>query len=96
MFTEAVAQGCCLRKGVRPATLLKKETLAQVFSCEFCEISKSIYSYRTPPVAVSFIKEAFLKTSKSPPPMFPCLFLSNFQIHQNSCPIGHPETAAFC
>ena len=27
--------------GLRPATLLKNETLAQVFSCEFCEISKS-------------------------------------------------------
>ena len=25
----------------RPATLLKKETLAQMFSCEFCEISKN-------------------------------------------------------
>ena len=29
--------------GLRPATLLKKETLAQVFSCEFCEISKSTF-----------------------------------------------------
>ena len=28
---------------MRPATLLKKETLAQVFSCEFCEISKNIF-----------------------------------------------------
>ena len=27
--------------GLRPATLLKKETLAQVFSCEFYEISKN-------------------------------------------------------
>ena len=27
----------------RPATLLKKETLGQVFSCEFCEISKNIF-----------------------------------------------------
>ena len=36
-----------------PATLLKKETLAQVFSCEFCEISKSTFFYRTPPVAAS-------------------------------------------
>ena len=36
-------------KGVRaPATLLKKETLAQVFSCEFCEISKKTFFYRTP------------------------------------------------
>ena len=26
---------------LKPATLLKKETLAQVFSCEFCEISKN-------------------------------------------------------
>ena len=32
---------------------VKKETLAQVFSCEFCEISKDTFSYRTPPVAVS-------------------------------------------
>ena len=28
----------------RPATLLKKETLAQVFSSEFCEISKNTFS----------------------------------------------------
>ena len=27
---------------------IKKETLAQVFSCEFCEISKNTFSYRTP------------------------------------------------
>ena len=32
---------------------IKKETLAQVFSCEFCEISKNTFSYRTPPVAAS-------------------------------------------
>ena len=31
----------------------KKETLAQVFSCEFCEISKNIFFYRTPLVAAS-------------------------------------------
>ena len=28
---------------LRPATLLKKETPAQVFSCEFCEISKNSF-----------------------------------------------------
>ena len=27
---------------------IKKGTLAQVFSCEFCEISKNTFSYRTP------------------------------------------------
>ena len=31
----------------------KKETLAQVLSCEFCEISKNTFSQRTPPVAAS-------------------------------------------
>ena len=30
---------------------IKKETLTQVFSCEFCEISKNTFSYRTPPLA---------------------------------------------
>ena len=29
--------------GSRPATFIKKETLAQVFSCEFCEISKNTF-----------------------------------------------------
>ena len=28
-------------------------TLTQVFSCEFCQISKNTFSYRTPPVAAS-------------------------------------------
>ena len=32
-----------MRKGVRTATLFKLETLAQVFSCEFCEFSKSTF-----------------------------------------------------
>ena len=35
------------------ATLLKKDTLGQVFSCEFCEISKKTFSYKTPPVVAS-------------------------------------------
>ena len=34
-----------MKKGIlwRPATLLKKETLVQVFSCEFREISKNTF-----------------------------------------------------
>ena len=35
---------------------IKKETLAQVFSCKFCEISKNTFSYRTPPVSASTMK----------------------------------------
>ena len=66
---EAVAQRCSVKKGV-PRSFAKftgqhlcqslffnkvKETLAQVLSCEFCEISKNTFSYRTPPVAASEI-----------------------------------------
>ena len=32
---------------------IKKEILAQVLSCEFCEISENNFSYRIPPVAAS-------------------------------------------
>ena len=32
---------------------IKKETLAQMFSCEFCEISMNTFSYRATPVAAS-------------------------------------------
>ena len=33
--------------GLRPATLLKKRTLAQVFSCEFCENFKNTFLQNT-------------------------------------------------
>ena len=33
--------------------LIKKETLVQVFSCEFCEISKNTFLHRTPLVTAS-------------------------------------------
>ena len=46
--TEAVAQ-----RSPEACNFIKKETLAQVFSCEFCEISKNTLCYRTPPVAAS-------------------------------------------
>ena len=39
--------------GLRAPTLKKKKALAQVFSCEFCEIYKNIYFYRTHLVAAS-------------------------------------------
>ena len=39
----------------RPKALnfIKKETLTQVFSCEYCKISKSNFFNRIPPVAAS-------------------------------------------
>ena len=53
-----------LKKGLRPYTFggvsiykacnfIKKEALAQVFYCEFCEISMNTFFYRTPPAAGS-------------------------------------------
>ena len=45
--------------GLRPkaCNFIKKETLAQVFSCDFCKISKNTFFYRTPPMGASdFVK----------------------------------------
>ena len=33
--------------------VIKKEALAEVFSCDYCEIFRNIFFYRTPPVAAS-------------------------------------------
>ena len=37
----------------KACNVIKKETLAQAFSREFCKISKNTFSYRTPPVGAS-------------------------------------------
>ena len=58
-------------KSIRPdvfckkgaCNFIKKETLVQVFSCEFCEISKKTFFYRTPLVAASEILQT--KENKS-------------------------------
>ena len=39
--------------GLSATIFLKKETPTYVFSCEFCEIFKSTFFYRTPPVDAS-------------------------------------------
>ena len=44
LFLEAVAQRCSVKK-------MFLERGSQVFSCEFCEISKNTFSYRKPLVA---------------------------------------------
>ena len=45
----------------KACSFIKKETLAQVFSCEFCEISKNTFFYRTPLVAASEYYAMFIK-----------------------------------
>ena len=79
--------------GLRPQAynFIKKESLPQVFSCEFCKISKNTYSYRRPPVAAYsfcnihretavleslFNKDAGLKT---------CNFIKKKLLHMFSC-----------
>ena len=44
-----------MKKVLKPqaCNFIKRQALAQVFSCEFCEISKNNFFHRTPLVAVS-------------------------------------------
>ena len=49
--TKKQSPRCVLWKGA--CSFIKKETLAQVFSCKFCEIPKNTFFYRTPLVAAS-------------------------------------------
>ena len=54
-----VAQRCFVKKvfleilQASACNFIKKEALAQVFSCEFCEASNNTFFYRTPPVVGS-------------------------------------------
>ena len=45
-FNKVAGQAC---------NFIKKENPAEMLSCEFCEISKNTFSYRTPTVAASGI-----------------------------------------
>ena len=67
-ITEAVVRGCSVEnvfleisQNLQENTCArlffnkKKESLAQVFSCEFCEISKNTFFYRKPQEAASKI-----------------------------------------
>ena len=62
VLKEAVVQRCSVKKvflrisqnsqeNTCVSNFMKKETLAQVFFCEFCEISKNTLLNRTPPMS---------------------------------------------
>ena len=53
-------------------SFVKRETLAQVFSCEFCKISKNTFSYRTPSVAVFKIIYSYFEVYISETHSEPC------------------------
>ena len=44
-----------LQAKAKACNFMKKETLAQLFSCEFWDIFKNTILYRTPPVATSLL-----------------------------------------
>ena len=48
---------------LQACNFFKKETLAQMFSCEFWEISKNTFFYRTSPVAASEMNNSFKESS---------------------------------
>ena len=57
-FTRVI-QSLLIKLQASAWQLYLKKTLAQVFSCEFCEISKNPFLHRTPLVAASdFYSEA--------------------------------------
>ena len=68
--SEAVIKRCSVKKAVlevsqnsqenacaRVSFLKERLFLAQLFSCEVCEIFKNFFSYRTPPLAASGVSE---------------------------------------
>ena len=43
----------CLNKVADTSNVIQKATLAQVFSCDFCEFFKNTFFHRAPTVAAS-------------------------------------------
>ena len=41
------------KEEAKACNVIQKESLAQLFPCEFCESSKNTFFYRPPPVAAS-------------------------------------------
>ena len=64
---------------------IKKETLAQVFSCKFCETSKNTFSCRTPPVAATILVLYLFITH-------PCIFYIFHQVETFKFIISGLET----
>ena len=71
-FKNATLCNTC-DKSTATCNFIKKETLAQVFSCEFCEIFKKTFFHRTPQVAAS--AEYTLSSKCFPKNPFPFLIL---------------------
>ena len=69
MFLEILhnsQENTCVSLFFQACNFIKKGTLAQVFSCEFCEISNT-YSYRTPLVAAFVLPAKKIKKKSGIP-----------------------------
>ena len=54
-----------LQAEAEACNFIEKETVAHMFSCEFCKFSKNTFLYRTPPVAASiFITYRYYSAQK--------------------------------
>ena len=62
---------------VAGCNVIKKETLAQVFFCEFCEISKNTFFHRTPLVAASADRHVELHSNSYCRRLSFCKYLSH-------------------
>ena len=61
MFSLGLYSKTALLETPEACNVVTKETLAQVFSCEFWEISKNNFSYKTPLLAASGHSKYFTK-----------------------------------
>ena len=52
-ISQNLQENNCVRGSASACKFIKKKTLVQVFSCEFCKTFKEIFSYRTHPVSSS-------------------------------------------
>ena len=52
-LTKSTGKHLCQSLFLKACNFIKKETLAQLLSCEFCQISKSTFLHRTPLMAAS-------------------------------------------
>ena len=62
---------------LQACNFIKKETLAQVFSCVFCKNFQNTFFYRTPPVAASLSTRQILKANSKTQEHWPRKFLYN-------------------
>ena len=61
-FAKFTGKYLCQGLFFNNVNFIKKETLAQLLSCKFCEISKNAFSYTTPSVVVSALLSNLLIT----------------------------------